>query len=590
MSLDVAVAKTALIIPFLFSEDDDGLRAPAERCASLLARQLVDLKGKTLPFWKRITDRTRQIDELEPAFRSLLSAGARGTGWSIEHLRMPPVTRERFFKRARLATGDGDDFAVWADDFTIESVDLVLFPLDVAALVLRVDWQPKDRLDLDAVAARLDATRHFQQEKIAWSFGQLPVDKPDLPEKAREAMALGAATRRAWFEEVAGPELAAALDGGARTSMEAVARWLVVGSEGAGIRFASARYIRHQTSIALADEPPDKRTVDRALFHTSRAATQRYAAPEDSGPDVVLAPRANRRLALSREGTVSLSWPLKDTDPDEAAANTAFEHKDWSLRFVGGSTLGIYLLLCLLVRAQHLALQRLATRSLATAEKLSDREALKDPKKREGLVDLARLVAQYSLTVASGDCGGVTEYSLFFRGLRQVLGIEHQLRETREGVTGLLELVDTEVERDKSDRDRDKGDRDRRFQGFATELGIIAVAFATVSGVMGANVPNLKMLGIWVLSLFIAWWVGVRLLRWHWDKTDMPQQLDPKTLLELVRPRVTQELRSKLDVVWPNRPFVRSEREPTPFQPPATPPAPKVLSIDDDDELVPRDD
>lgn len=559
------VAKSALIVPFLFASDATDDLPPAARARALTARGVTDRKGKDLPFWSVVTGRSKQILELDPAFRSLFSVRTdrlRLGGWTIEHLRMPPTTMERFFGHARLARDNSGEIEVWAEDFRIEAIDLVLFPLDVATLVIRIDWLAGGPIDLDAIAARLDATRHFRAEQLAWSFGRLPEDKPELPAKAREAAARGAAARRAWFEEIAGPQLGAALDGGARTGLDELARWLVAAApeDQCRIEFASARYTRHQTALAVDSAFPDEQTLSRALFHTRRAATARYVAPEGLGPDVVLSPRANRRIALSREGTVSISWPPAGVSEEETAANVAFERDDWPLRFVGGSTLGIYLLLCLHVRGQHVALQRLAERSLRTAEALGSHESLEDEDRRGELVELARAVAQYSLTVASGDCGGVTEYSLFFRGMRGVLGVEHLLTETRAGVTDLLELVDTVLE-------RSKADRDRQFQTFATELGIVAVAFATVGGIMGANVPDLTMLVIWLLSIVAAIALADRLIRWRRSGAGVPERLDVATFKMLLPPEPARGLRRRLDVVWPGHPFPKAAPRPAEREP-----------------------
>jgi len=592
VSPQIAVARSALIVPLLFREDDRGMLSPRERAGDFLGREVTDLKGRQLPLWTRVEGRVAEIAELEPAFRSVLapaSAGSASNRWSAEHLRLTDDARTRLFVGGGLfrrlqrdkKRPDAPRWEAWADELRVEQIDLVLFPLDTAMLVVRLDWKRGRPLDVDGLCARLSAARHLRLESHGWGFGKPEPDVSKMSPEALDRYEQNRAARRAWFERTLGSELGPALDGAGPTGLEAIVYWLLGGQP--AIELASARYVRHQTAVALETPFDDEAELDEALYHASRATTPAYGAPRDRDPDRVIEPYRNRRIALSREGTVSISWPSDVADVEQAERSLAYERDTWPHRFAGGGqNLGVYLLLCLHVRAQHLALQRLTARSLATAEALSDRRSLDDRDRRDELVELARLVALYDLTVATGDCGGVTEYSGYFRSLRAVLRIAPQLDETRAGVKALLELVDTAVERSRAELEQARSQRDREFQSFATDLGIIAVAFATVTGIMGANVPNLKMLAMWLAGIVVAWILGVRLLRWH--QSNQHRKLDPETLKELVRPRLGPGVRRRLDVVWPGHPFDRTGRPP-----PAVERVPAKWSVEDDEELTPDD-
>lgn len=90
-------------------------------------------------------------------------------------------------------------------------------------------------------------------------------------------------------------------------------------------------------SVIVIDREPNQEQINEYLFHLRRAYGQRnrpQSLVEQGTIDRVLIQRQNRYIALSRVGTVSLSWP--------SGHNNKFEVEQWHKKF-----LGIYLMLAL---------------------------------------------------------------------------------------------------------------------------------------------------------------------------------------------------------------------------------------------------
>lgn len=99
--------------------------------------------------------------------------------------------------------------------------------------------------------------------------------------------------------------------------------------------------------------------VRQYLFHLRRAKGQTNRPPEhDHALDKVMQLRQNRFLGISREGIVSLSWPITSR-PDD------FEIVGWPLHFQT-----IYRLLAAFVYAERATLAEMSHLSALAGEKL----------------------------------------------------------------------------------------------------------------------------------------------------------------------------------------------------------------------------
>jgi hypothetical protein len=250
------------------------------------------------------------------------------------------------------------------------------------------------------------------------------------------------------------------------------------------INLDSNRHARHHSTVVLGSRPPDDVLGD-FLFHLRRAFGQKNRPPPD--PDLafgrVLAFRRNRYVALAREGCASVSWPAS------SQAQDTFEVNVWPKKFhvrtpPGSSAMcsltrffcfvffvpppqkGIYLLLNLHVMGERLVLDTLSTNAAAEADKvmvLGENQLFKMERLRARLRKLATEMVRYTLSLSSSECGGISEYSEFFRSLREVFGIADLRSELSEELGSVLSLVESgylEEER----RERLSEERGRRLR------------------------------------------------------------------------------------------------------------------------------
>lgn len=163
------------------------------------------------------------------------------------------------------------------------------------------------------------------------------------------------------------------------------------------------------------------------LFHLKRAYGQKNRPPPLTGnmgeeflsTDCILRPRSNRYIGMSREGTVSLSWPT-DSNPND------YEITRWHKVF-----LGIYLLLATHVQGEKAILLELSNVSahagtllkrITVHEEVGEFGQSKEEivNLRKDLESLATLMTRYTLQMSSDDCGGLSEYVDFLSALRKV--------------------------------------------------------------------------------------------------------------------------------------------------------------------------
>lgn len=174
-------------------------------------------------------------------------------------------------------------------------------------------------------------------------------------------------------------------------------------------------------SVVVIDREPKQEQINEYLFHLRRAYGQRNRPQslfEQGVIDRVLIQRQNRYLALSRVGTVSLSWPSEYSNK--------FEVEQWHKKF-----LGIYLMLALHVHGEKSVLLELSNLSAASGQLLRQvtHASLQEMSRyRKQLIELATLMTRYTLQMSSDDCGGLSEYVEFFTAMRDVSDT-HRLKE-----------------------------------------------------------------------------------------------------------------------------------------------------------------
>ncbi len=446
--LTAVVARTALVVRVEWN-DLHGVDNAA-RSASLLRREIRARDGKAQAFWAEITQAPAGVDELDPSFQSVLglrSDGPSGSPWSAVALRATRAVVDAALADSRLVGRRRDEARLRP---VVKDVDLMLFPLAAGALVLHIDWvsQAGERVSVTELINSLSHARHVHKSDYGWAFDR-------------------AVGNSQWLQ-LSGPLLEARPGCGAATLAD-IADWLLVSAEESPHepprRVGPSRNAFHQTAVVLdATTPPEH--LDDLLFVLRRGArADNVAPPAGTGPDRVLATRGNRRIGLSREGCVQVSW----LDP---AANTEFERNQAPQRF--GS--GVYFYLMLHAQAERATLARLAADAQGPARSLTDIHAVVD--QRDALFELARESARYSLALVGDDCGGTSDYAWFFREVRDVLGTGPQLAEVRAEIASLFELVEAA-----------QSQREADAQAKIAALGGAAVPFGIVTGVLGVNGP-----------------------------------------------------------------------------------------------------
>jgi len=150
-----------------------------------------------------------------------------------------------------------------------------------------------------------------------------------------------------------GEELFLACYQGKTISLSTLGNWLLhlKGEDPSSppFRLDSTRHAYHHTTVVI-DREPSPSILQEYLFHLRRAFGQANRPPpmteemyktDSSTLGKVLVWRINRYVGLSREGTVSISWPLQSDVAED------FEVKAWVNKFQG-----IYLILELHTQAE----------------------------------------------------------------------------------------------------------------------------------------------------------------------------------------------------------------------------------------------
>jgi len=287
----------------------------------------------------------------------------------------------------------------------------------------------------------------------------------------------------------------------------------------------------------VVQEELQSETLQEFLFHLRRAYGQTNRPPisadiysdYDRRPtDMILRLRLNRYVALSREGTVSLSWPTAKNPQND------FEVRTWHKRFFG-----IFLLLATHVQGELLMLLELsnlsADASLLLKQTLGDDLSLTDVNQaRKTLFSTATLMTRYTLQMGNDNCGGLSEYVEFFSSLRSIFRIRNQRKELREEIQDVLALVEQSYIQEENKESQKKADvkaREKklemlkekreaavqsRYDTIVGAVSSLSIPPILVAGMLGMNLSDVPSelpfwgvvgvtLGVSVLLLLLFW-------------------------------------------------------------------------------------
>ncbi len=464
-------ATSILMMPFSFWPTEDK-ESPARLAQMLLSKRL-DLDGSDrAALWERAV-LPKETAELSLHFRQLL--GFEGSEMSpVQRLRMTDLARTWMFGSARLwaDTRSGDVVGKqceWTD------VQMVIFPHGAIVSIV-VDWNPQG-LTLADLRNWIYVAK-FRSVRLGllrgWSF-------------ARKANVSGVEAEER--QECFGTTLFSALYGGSCVSLSSIASWL----------------------IALPGENVDETRTSgfENCVHYTGACLNRPWKPEDeeerdatSDKESFLWLRATCLIELSLEEMLGLEWGPKKLQ------------KQFLKQLVG-----VYGLLAQHCLSERTTLERLSFLAALVARRLPtpDRVMVKADKSavRSELTGLAMMLARYSSSMASDDCGGRAEFREIFAAVRRAYGVGLLKSELRGDLRDTLAMVESDrVDEHTLDKRREqlykkrvrrleeKKSRIRIFQKRYFEILVytsiaLATPFLVVCGVFGMNNNDLPIYVPW---------------------------------------------------------------------------------------------
>jgi len=273
------------------------------------------------------------------------------------------------------------------------------------------------------------------------------------------------------------------------------------------------------------DRKPAPNTLREYLFHLRHAYGQKNRPPptaDGANSDVdeissshhttldrVLVPRMNRYIGISREGIACMTWTTE-------YAGTSFDVSTWHRKFQG-----IYLILSLHAHGERAVLEELGSLAASYADNMQlelDKATMQEiESSRKQMKELATMVARFTISMSSDDCGGLSEYSEFFTTLRQTFDIPHhraELREELQDTFSLLEsnyleerrrlkLEEQKEERLEKDRVRNmrmqKEAEKHRYETIISSISSVTIPPILVASLFGMNLPDLPQPKFWPL-------------------------------------------------------------------------------------------
>lgn len=537
----IEAAHTALILPFVYRP------IAQEKPTHVVARQLLKrqvaiperdesrITFKRCPLWKLDTNLPKEMADLNPLFQQIfgwerksLFEHSSARTWSCQRLTLTDEVMNELFKKPLLHVIQEHSDTPY--EVEIECIELVIYPLGSAMLIIHVNWLPpflgdeiSSSLSLRDMSTLLFISKYKHMIKGAchgWSFGDDIIPLDVLPKEVIQSL---------------GDSLIDARYGNKTTSLGGLGNWLIAmpgeDSSNPPMRLDYSRHAFHQTTVVINREPPQGLLQDY-LFHFRHAYGQKNRPPIYSEATLgrVLVWRLNRYIGMSKEGNVSISWGLPDS-----SESVSFETHQWHMKFQG-----IFLLLTLHALGEKSVLYELSDVAAFQAETLqfTNEVNLEEMKNwRNKLRHLASLVVRYTLAMSSNDCGGTSEYSDFFTNLRSVFGIQALREELSNELKDVLAVVESNYLEEER-RQRDVNDASRRkayekqkeleimhsrqkdaFEIVASVLSSFTLPFVVVAGIFGMNNHTLPVdisfwkVMVWTFVASILLLIGLLVLR-----------------------------------------------------------------------------
>lgn len=523
------VARSAMILPCAYKLNGNSQTA-YQWTQKLTGRRLHTSEG-VFPVWEPATSLPRELGDLSPLFQQVFGwkvQHAQEKIWSCHRLVMNEVVMKELFSDPSLCVIQNGEVNPY--EFEINSIEILLYPLGTAILVLYLNWLPKNRgpkekeLSLHDIRTLIFVSKYRHKiSEVCDGWGLTPTNadlKAEILPQLRHDL---------------GEELFAARYRGETVSLSTLGNWLLhlenEDTNAVPERLDHARHAYHHSTVVLDREPPSD-ILQAYLFHLRHAYGQKNRPPMNSTLTLgkVLVWRQNRYIGISKEGTVSISWPITG-GPDD------FEVRQWHQKF-----LGVYLLLALHVHAEKWVLFGLSDMAASQAERLkldSEVNSLGEIKRsRDRMRDLASLMVRYTLGMSSNECGGTSEYSDFFSSLRVVFGVPELRDELSNELKDVSAVVESNyLEEERRQRDEQEANRRRNyelqksvsqarsqqndaFQILLSIIGSFTLPFVLISGVWGMNVSNLPDVDFYTLtgitlasSIFVL--LLLLILRWY---------------------------------------------------------------------------
>lgn len=523
------VARSALVIPF-----------NVKRCANpevpisvLLSNKLLN-RTATLwcpntktefcaPVWRLFNqdDVPFEAGDLNILFRQHLVWNSKENyldekTWTCRRFVMTEEVRTNLFGRAKIHTVQHNEESSYHCAFT--NVELLMFPMGCLIAVIHIDWMrngdllTEPRRSISDVRTLLFVSKY--RDKVpavcnGWSF----YDKSDdiIPESVRKTL---------------GEDLFNARFAGSPISLKSIQKWIIrftgndtynddpmitvpvckfiAKNQEAGMAISEyTRHAFHHSTVVLEQEITGE-VLNEYLYHMKRAFGQKNRPPSETKTSTIgkiLVWRKNRYIGISREGTVSISWPSSQTDKD-------FEVHNWHKKFQG-----IYFLLSLYVWGERMVFSELSDVAASQAEKLrlvdDENMNLEEIRHSRNIMrHLATRMVRYTLSMCS-DVGGISEYSEFFTVMRQTFGIPDLRSELSNELKDVLAVVESNyLEEERRQREeeekesaarrekrkqeqRSQNEKDQRFAIVSSFLGALTIPFVLITGLFGMNLSTL---------------------------------------------------------------------------------------------------
>eukprot|EP01125_Pyxidicula_operculata_P007144 TRINITY_DN242_c4_g1_i1.p1 TRINITY_DN242_c4_g1~~TRINITY_DN242_c4_g1_i1.p1 ORF type:complete len:704 (-),score=94.72 TRINITY_DN242_c4_g1_i1:119-2230(-) len=301
---------------------------------------------------------------------------------------------------------------------------------------------------------------------------------------------------------------------------------------------SSLSRVYHHTVIVVKEQMKEDE-LHEYLFHLRRGKGQINRPPPGKGGSVdkVIQTRCNRYIGISREGTVSISWPLTQS-PDD----TEFS---WPKTFQG-----IYRILTLHVHGERAILSELSGLTSLAGNHLeivgTGASLNVMAQERKKLLSLMVLMTRFTLQMSSDDCGGQSDHVEFFIALREVFSIKSQRKEITQELRDVYHLVEstfyeeqrkiTSLERLENEK---RDNRKSRFETIITVASSFTLPIVLMSGIFGMNnadLPNISFYTVIIISgtisaMFLIFFLSVSLMSaygWPFENKDLKVYLEKR--------------------------------------------------------------